>query len=61
MLHKTHRYTHTVKFDQDKIDRLAHIEEIYQNTNGWTKQLFNLYEERKQLQMLCKRMRPEKS
>lgn len=34
---------------QEKIDRLAHIEEIFNNTMGWSRQLFNLYEERQKL------------
>lgn len=34
---------------QEKRQRLNHIEEIWNNTMGWSKQLFNLYEERKRL------------
>lgn len=47
----------TIKYNQAKVDRLAHIEEIFNKTMGWTKQLFNLYEERKALKIDVSRMR----
>lgn len=34
---------------QEKRDRLQHIQTIWNNTFGWSKQLFNLYEERQRL------------
>lgn len=51
------RFTHEVKYNQDKVDRLAHIEAIFDKTMGWTRQLFNLYEERKELKLLVSRMK----
>lgn len=52
-----HNFSHVEKYNQDKIDRLAHIEAIFDKTVGWTRQLFNLYEERKELQLLVSRMK----
>lgn len=44
------------RYDRWKIDRLAHIDEIFANTMGWTVQLMNLYEERKRLRLAVSRM-----
>lgn len=51
------RFSHTRVFNQVVVDRLQHIDEIFDRTVGWTKQLFNLYEERKALRIEVARMR----
>lgn len=42
-----------------KQSRLDHIEEIFNNTMGWTRQLYNLYEERKALRLELSRYKGE--
>lgn len=49
----------TERYNQAKIDRLNHIDEIFNNTMGWTIQLMNLYEERKRLRLSVSRMEPQ--
>lgn len=44
------------KYDPKIINRLQHIDNIYNSTIGWTIQLMNLYEERKKLRLLVSRM-----
>lgn len=61
MKHKQ-SHTRTERFDQKKIDRLAHINEIFNRTIGWSHQCMVLYEERKRLQLIISRMtKPHKS
>lgn len=45
-----------IPYDKKKVERLAHIDEIYRTTRGWTVQLMNLYEERKRLRIDVSRM-----
>lgn len=55
MRHKL-SHSHKERFDQSKIDRLAHIDSIYDRTVSWSIQLMNLYEERKRLRLIVSRM-----
>lgn len=51
--------TRQIPYNQKQVDRLKHIEEIFEGTKGWTRQLMFLYEERKQLRINVSRMKKD--